>query len=121
MGYIRAGEWLAFQIAVPQADRYQILAAIATDGYPGSADIQFDGVTVGTIEFLDTGEWDNFQEWTLPGWHYFEAGEHELKILANTSLFDIDYLELRVPEPATVALLGLGGLTALLRHRRRRG
>ncbi len=122
IGYIYSGEWLVYDVYAPNAGRYSVYASLAVpDTYsPDTLGIEVDGVRVGQIDFGDTGGFGVYREFGMPGMLFLDAGYHEIRLLADTSVFNIDYLRLQVPEPSALSLALLAMAMIMLSGRRRK-
>ena len=93
LGFVAAGEWLAYDVDIATAGSYSITARVATVHSGRSFHIEIDGVNVtGPIQVPNTGGWQTWadvtvEDVTLP------AGLHELRIVMDTSNFNLNYIQ----------------------------
>jgi CSLREA domain-containing protein len=93
VGWIEAGEWLAYRVNVPTARGYTFALRYAT---PASSArrvrIEVDGVNVsGTILLPPTGGWHTWSTFTTPAIS-LPAGEHTIKIVFELGGFNFNHL-----------------------------
>lgn len=94
VGWIKEGEWLAYDIEVAEDGLYDIMARVASAGKgPKTLHVEVDGVDVtGPMKFLPTGGW---QLWTTVTVQDVEltAGSHNLRIAMDSDDFNINYVD----------------------------
>ncbi|CAN5170378.1 hypothetical protein BH23CHL1_BH23CHL1_04640 [soil metagenome] len=93
VGWIDAGEWLAYDVAVEATADYTFTLRVATPNRGKSFHIEIDNVDVtGPISVPSTGGWQTWANATSAP-VTIQAGLHTLKIVANTNGFNMNYLE----------------------------
>jgi glucosylceramidase len=80
VGWISAGEWLAYPIAASATGMYRFDARVAANGPGGRFHLEVDGTAVGNpMTIPDTGGW---QQWTTVGTDLpLTEGEHSLRVV----------------------------------------
>jgi hypothetical protein len=93
VGWIQAGEWLAYDVNVQTTGLYNLTARVAS-GAAGtkSLSVTVDGATVATLTFTDASGWQSWTDVSLPN-IALSAGSHELRIVMNSGAFNLNYLE----------------------------
>jgi thermitase len=84
VGWVAAGEWLAYSVNIPAAGAYTAQFRVAAFGAGGRFHLEIDGADVsGSLAVPDTGWWQNWQlvtaSVTLP------AGRHLAKLVMDSS------------------------------------
>jgi bacillolysin len=97
VGWIQAGEWLAYDVFVPQAGKYNFTARMAS-GTAGTKSmlVSIDGATVAVFNFTDASGWQNWKNVTVSNVN-LTAGSHVAKITMTTGSFNLNYLDVTVP------------------------
>ncbi len=98
VGWIAAGEWLAYDVTVESSTNYSFTVRAATPYSGKSFHIEVDGVNVsGPIALPNTGGW---QTWTNVSSAplALSAGNHTLKLVADTGSFNLNYITVVKPE-----------------------
>ncbi|MCH8063269.1 MAG: carbohydrate-binding protein, partial [Chloroflexi bacterium] len=100
VGWIEEGEWLAFDVDVADSGPYDITARVASAGSGGkSLHIEIDGIDVtGSMAFQPTGGWQNWTDVSAFAVG-LEAGPHVLRIVMDSGLFNLNYVDVAVAEP----------------------
>jgi hypothetical protein len=94
VGWIDANEWLAYNIHVAATGTYQVVARVATPHVDRRFHLEINGSNVsGSVTLPKTGSW---QTWanvvvSIP----LNAGNHTLRFVAETELFNLNYLDIR--------------------------
>jgi hypothetical protein len=89
-GYTDALDWLEYSVDVNQGGMYLLDFRIASTQSSGM-DIYVDGEKRGTANFTNTGGW---QVWnTFHNSINLESGKHKLRIVATSSGFNINWIE----------------------------
>ncbi|MGB5709556.1 MAG: carbohydrate-binding protein [Waterburya sp.] len=97
VGWIDSGEWLTYDIDVPEDGTYQVIARVASDlDTSHSLDVSIDG-QVNTVEFGSTGGWNSWSD-AVGGNLELTAGSHELRLDMGSSGFNLNYVDLITPE-----------------------
>jgi hypothetical protein len=94
VGYIAAGEWLKYDVEVASTGDYAFTVRAATPNTGRRMRIEVDGVNVtGSITLPITG---GYQEWgnVASGPVRLEAGPHQVRVFAETSGFNLNYVML---------------------------
>jgi CSLREA domain-containing protein len=92
VGWIAAGEWLAYDVNVATAGSYTISIRVATPNTSRKMHVEIDGVNVsGALTLPVTG---SYQTWanlnTAP--IQLSAGNHTLRLVADSASFNINYV-----------------------------
>ena len=100
VGYIRDGEWLAYDVDVVASGEYDLVARVAT---PKSGtrrlSASIDGETT-TVSFGSTGGWQSWQDVTI-GSFDLSAGAQPLRVDFDKGSFNLNYLDLILTETDT--------------------
>ena len=93
VGWIEQGEWLTYDINVPEDGVYQIVGRVASDlDRAHSLDISLDGQTT-QLNFGDTGGWYSWENVAGDNLQ-LTAGQHTLRVDMGSSGFNFNYLDL---------------------------
>ena len=92
VGWIRAGEWLAYTVNVSTAGTYDAGFRVASSHAGSSVQVYVDGSTtpVATVTVPNTGDWPVFQ--TVPVPVTLPAGIHRLKLAFPTDYVNINWI-----------------------------
>ena len=97
VGWISSGEWLTYNVNVPEDGTYQVVARIASDFETShNFDVSVDGQST-TVNFGSTGGWQAWSD-ALGGNLQLTAGTHELRLDMGSSGFNLNYIDLVTPE-----------------------
>jgi DNA-binding beta-propeller fold protein YncE len=101
IGWIKAREWLAFDVNVAHAGNYDVTARVASPWQATKTlHIEVDGQDVtGPISFTDSSGWTTWLEVTAK-YVPLPAGSHELRLVMDTGSFNIDYLDVTTSSSA---------------------
>ncbi|WNJ18287.1 carbohydrate-binding protein [Pontibacter sp. G13] len=92
VGWIDAGDWLEYDISVPNAGSYSIDYRVASLSNGGDFTVTSDGNTVDNTTFSSTGSW---QTWTtVSSTVNLPAGSQTIRITANTGGWNINWFEI---------------------------
>lgn len=93
IGYIDKGEWLTYDVNIPESGNYQIVARIASESDQlHELDFSLNGETR-TINFDATEGWQSWED-AIGGTIYLPAGSQTLRLDMGTDLFNINYIDL---------------------------
>lgn len=93
VGWIEAGEWLAYDVTVAASGTYNFKARVASGGAGNKTlHIQIDGKKVASATFTDASGWQSWIDVNL-GAVALTAGNHTLKIVADTAGFNLNYID----------------------------
>ena len=93
VGWIDQGEWLVFDVDIPQDGLYQLVARVASDvDTTHRLDISLGGQTT-SLDFDGTGGWQSWED-VIGGDLNLTAGSHEMRLDMGSSLFNINYVDL---------------------------
>lgn len=104
-GYTDPGDYLDFTVLVEESGYYDVLYRIASESAGGNLKLQVvqdDGTTedLSKVSFDATGGWQSWS--TATGSQaYLEEGLHTLRLLAESSLFNINWFRLNGPNDPT--------------------
>ncbi|PCH61239.1 MAG: hypothetical protein COC05_01490, partial [Gammaproteobacteria bacterium] len=101
VSYVARGEWLAYDINVPVAGRYQfeIRSARAPAGN-GRIRLEVDGVNVsGPLTIASTGASYRYRTFRFPG-IALRAGPQQLRLRFDSSGFEINWFRLSLTQPS---------------------
>ena len=106
VGWIQAGEWLAYDVNVATGGSYNLTARLASAvAGTKTAVVTVDGATVATFSFTDASGWQSYKDVTVSNVS-LSAGNHVLRITMNTGDFNVNYLDVAT---ATLPELVLNG------------
>ncbi|ELS01928.1 periplasmic component of the Tol biopolymer transport system [Xenococcus sp. PCC 7305] len=92
VGWIDEGEWLVYDVDIPQGGLYALVARVASDvDVNHSLDISLDGETT-SLGFSGTGGWQSWEDVTNGGLN-LAAGSYEMRLDMGSSLFNINYID----------------------------
>ena len=101
VGWINEGEWLTYDVDVPEDGTYQVVARVASNhNIDHSLNVSIDGQST-TVDFGSTGSWQAWSD-AVGGELELTAGTHELRLDLNSSGFNLNYLDLITPESIRV-------------------
>ena len=115
IGYIRAGEFLTYDVNIPETGNYELILRVATP----STTVQSIGVVVGgqtyNASFGSTGDYQVYQDVVLPNIN-LEAGIQELRLNMQSKEFNLNYIQLEakaaiIDEIAPIAQLDTTSVT----------
>ena len=93
VGWIEEGEWLTYDVDVPDDGTYQVVARIASDlDASHSLDVSIDEQST-TVDFSATGGWQAWED-AVGGSLELTAGTQELRLDAGSSSFNLNYIDL---------------------------
>ena len=101
VGWTNKGEWLTYNIDVPEEGTYQVIARVASNlDTTHSLDVSVDGQSTS----VDFGSTEGWQAWSdaVGGDLELTAGTHELRIDLGGSGFNLNYIDLVMPESIRV-------------------
>ncbi|MGF1494286.1 MAG: carbohydrate-binding protein [Microcoleaceae cyanobacterium] len=99
VGWIREGEWLTYDVNVPEAGEYDLVARVASD-WNLDHQLQYSlGEQQGLFEFNGTGGWQNWTDVKIAD-VALESGQQILRLDALSHKFNINYIDL-IPVAAT--------------------
>ena len=91
VAYIDKEDWLEYNIEVKNSESYKLDFRVASNAV-ASADVLLDGTKQLTQSFSNSG---GYQFWTtFNNTIYLAAGKHTLRIKANTSGFNLNFIQL---------------------------
>lgn len=99
VGWIRAGEWLAYDVTVSQAGTYAFTMRMASAvSGTKTATLNVDDVNAASFSFTDASGWQSWKSLTVSGVK-LTAGKHTLRISMATSNFNINWLDMAFQSP----------------------
>ncbi|WP_330217427.1 PKD domain-containing protein [Methanosphaerula palustris] len=92
VGWIRAGEWLAYTVNVSTAGTYDAGFRVASSHAGSTVQVYVDGGTtpVATVTVPNTGDWPVFQ--TVSAQVTLPAGQHRLRLVFPTDYVNINWI-----------------------------
>jgi hypothetical protein len=104
VGWVDAGEWLAYDVSVAQGGTYNITARVAS-GNSGTKSIavSLDGEPLGTMSFTTANGWQAWADAALNN-VTLGSGTHVLRISTTTGGFNLNYLNVSTAIGGYVAL-----------------
>jgi CSLREA domain-containing protein len=93
VGWIAAGEWLAYNVNVSNGGSYTFAIRVASANSGKSLHVELDGTNIsGSISVPNTGGWQKWQTITTSALS-LKAGNHTLKIVDDTDGFNLNYVD----------------------------
>jgi len=107
VGWIQQGEWLTYDVNIPEAGTYDIVARVAS-AQSGTRSLK---VSVGgeseTLSFGGTGGWQNWTDVTAQGVN-LSAGSQQLRLDMLSNSFNVNYIDIvpstSSPTPPTLSI-----------------
>jgi len=107
VGWIQQGEWLTYDVNIPEAGTYDIVARVAS-AQSGTRNVK---VSVGgeseTLSFGGTGGWQNWTDVTAQGVN-LSAGSQQLRLDMLSNSFNVNYIDIipsnSSPTPPTLSI-----------------
>ena len=97
VGWIEAGEWLTYNVDIPEDGTYRVVARVASNVDSNhSFDVSIDGQNT-TINFGSTGGWQAWND-AIGSNLELTAGTHELRLDMGSSDFNPNYIDFVTPE-----------------------
>ena len=104
VGYIVAGETLAYDVVIPKAENYNLVLRVANpDTLNKTIDATIDGKTY-TANVGSTGDYQVYQDVVINNVN-LTAGTKELTLKFQSKDYNINYVELRPAEPVVDSIL----------------
>jgi len=100
IGYIDAGDFVAFSIQVEVEGTYEVLYRVASPSGDGGLILELeDGGFLGTVDsFPNTGDWQNWE--TISGIVAMPPGSHTLVVKVTAPGWNLNWLEIKDFEPS---------------------
>nr|MBA2452327.1 carbohydrate-binding protein [Chloroflexia bacterium] len=96
VGWIDAGEWLAYDVIADTDGNYTFTARVASPNSGKTFRIEIDGTNLtGSIAVPNTGGWQKWANVTV-GPFPITAGSHTLRIVMETNGFNLNYLDVSI-------------------------
>jgi glucose/arabinose dehydrogenase len=122
VGWMDAGEWLAYSIDVATAGVYRLEARVASNGAGGTFHVEVNGVDVtGSLAIPNTGGWQNWTTISKTG-ATLQGGRQTLRIVLDTKsaagvLGNLNYLRLTsAPSPLSDVVVYASDIPASSLH-----
>jgi len=105
VGWIAAGEWLAYSVNVGTTGVYQLTARVASAvAGTKTVGVTLDGAALGQASFTDASGWQAWRDLPI-GAFSLSAGTHELRLQMLTGNFNVNYLD-ATKQATAIALPG---------------
>lgn len=99
VGWVDAGEWLAYDVSFAAAGEYSVTLRVASPGNGRSLHIEIDDTNIsGAVAVPNTGGYQSWQSITV-GPFQIDAGDHTFEIVMDTNGFNINFFDVAVPVP----------------------
>jgi hypothetical protein len=89
--WIDAGDWLQYNINVPESKEYKFLFRISSNALT-SLDVREDGSVLKTLPIPSSGGWQNWTTLEMPV--TLSQGKHQLRIYTNTGKFNLNWIKI---------------------------
>ena len=101
VGWTDEGEWLTYDVDIPEDGTYQVVARVASNlDASHSLDVSIDGQST-TVDFGTTDGWQSWED-AVGDELELTAGSHELRLDMGGSGFNVNYIDLITPEDIRV-------------------
>ena len=94
VGWIDAGEWLAYTISVATPGVYQLALRVASPYDGRTVGVEIDGDATGSVNVPNTGDWQSW-ETIRANDVYLTAGTHRLRVVALSDLFNVNWISVQ--------------------------
>ena len=102
IGKIEEGEWLEYTVNVEDNALYSVEARVASGVEPGAMTLSIDGIDIGSIDVMSTGDWWTFSSASTDV--SLTAGEHILRLtFTDGGNFNFDKLIIGAPTTAAAS------------------
>jgi hypothetical protein len=99
VGWINAGEWLAYDVTVSQAGSYALTLRMASAvSGTKTATVSVDGTTVATFSMTNSSGWQSWSNVTVPGVR-LAAGNHTVRLTMAAAGFNVNWLDMAYQSP----------------------
>lgn len=99
VGWIDAGEWLAYDVSVTQAGSYSLTLRMASAvSGTKTATVSVDGVQAASFGATDASGWQSWKSLTVTGVR-LSAGSHVIRISMATGGFNINWMDAAFVSP----------------------
>ena len=93
VGWIQAGEWLAYDVNVASTGAYNLTARLAANAAGArTMTMQVDGATVATFSFADGAGWQVYRDVAVQNVN-LTAGNHLVRLTMVTGDFNVNYVD----------------------------
>jgi probable HAF family extracellular repeat protein len=110
VGWMAAGEWLQYTVAVSDAGTYRLSLRVAANGAGGRVYVEFDGVNkTGPLTIPNTSSWQN---WTTIGADVtLSAGTQRMRVVVESAgptgvVGNLNYIDVTAPAPVSTPYTG---------------
>lgn len=94
VGWMRAGEWLEYEIDVASSGNYEAQVRVASSPSSGQLSFEIDGSQVSNVHSVGaTGGWQNWETQTVD-LGYISSGTHTLRLNVESSSFNINWINI---------------------------
>jgi len=108
-GYTDAGDYLDFNLYAEEAGYYRLSFRVASESASGTLALLDIGgqtpVELSRVSFTPSGGWQKWKTVSATDRVYFARGLHKIRLMAASSLFNINWMELT--DPATEVVTGV--------------
>jgi hypothetical protein len=95
VGWVTAGEWLAYDVDVASAGRYAITVRMASAfADPKPVRVELDGETIATLTLTGGNGWESWKDVTASNL-FLPAGPHELKLVLDAGKLNVDRIDVQ--------------------------
>ena len=112
VGWIRDGEWLAYDVMVTQSGLHDIIFRVASSATGTKVlHVEVDGVDVtGSVSFTHSDGWQTWHSETVTE-VILTAGVHELKVVMDVQKFNLNYMDVVFTDDDPAPSLSINDVT----------
>ena len=103
LGWMAQHEWLQYTVEVPRTGVYEVAVRASTIEPGATLRIEVDRRPLASIPIPNTGSYDMFQAFTVPGGP-IESGQHTIRLVVEQEYFDLDWVRLTLIDGAAAPL-----------------
>ncbi|CAN5274916.1 hypothetical protein BH11MYX1_BH11MYX1_21710 [soil metagenome] len=109
VGWMEAGEWLAYDVTLPTASSYTFALRVASESVGTKVlHVEVDGTDVsGPVSYTDSSGWQSWQTVRTSA-SPLGAGAHRIKVVVDTAGFNLNYLDVKRVGPRFAGDPGVG-------------